>query len=258
MREGVMTMTIELTDKVAVVTGAGSGIGEACATLMAARGAKVLVADIDAGQAERVAKAISASDGVAVAASVDVADPAAVEGMVASALDELGGLDIGVNNAGIGGPIAPTGDYPLDGWRTVMSVNLDGVFYCTREEIRAMRERGGGSIVNMASILGSVGFANSVAYVSAKHGVLGLTKNAALEHASDGIRVNAVGPGFIRTPLVESSMDDEALAFLEGLHALGRLGTSEEVAELVAWLASDASSFVTGSYHPVDGGYLAR
>jgi NAD(P)-dependent dehydrogenase (short-subunit alcohol dehydrogenase family) len=139
-----------------------------------------------------------------------------------------------------------------------MSVNLDGVFYCTREEIRAMRERGGGSIVNMASILGSVGFANSVAYVSAKHGVLGLTKNAALEHASDGIRVNAVGPGFIRTPLVESSLDDQALAFLEGLHAVGRLGTSEEVAELVAWLVSDAASFVTGSYHPVDGGYLAR
>jgi NAD(P)-dependent dehydrogenase (short-subunit alcohol dehydrogenase family) len=139
-----------------------------------------------------------------------------------------------------------------------MSVNLDGVFYCTREEIRVMRERGGGSIVNMASILGSVGFANSVAYVSAKHGVVGLTKNAALEHASDGIRVNAVGPGFIRTPLVESALDADALAFIESLHALGRLGTSEEVAELVGWLASDAASFVTGSYYPVDGGYLAR
>jgi NAD(P)-dependent dehydrogenase (short-subunit alcohol dehydrogenase family) len=205
-----------------------------------------------------VAKTIASDGGEAVAVRVDVADAASVEAMIASAVERFGGLDIGVNNAGIGGPMAPTGEYPLDGWRAVMSVNLDGVFYCTREEIRAMRERGGGSIVNMASILGSVGFANSVAYVSAKHGVLGLTKNAALEHATDGIRVNAVGPGFIRTPLVESAMDADALAFLESLHALGRLGASEEVAELVGWLASDAASFVTGSYYPIDGGYLAR
>jgi NAD(P)-dependent dehydrogenase (short-subunit alcohol dehydrogenase family) len=225
---------------------------------MARRGAKVVVADIDAEPAEAVAKTIASDGGEAVAVRVDVADAASVEAMIASAVERFGGLDIGVNNAGIGGPMAPTGEYPLDGWRAVMSVNLDGVFYCTREEIRAMRERGGGSIVNMASILGSVGFANSVAYVSAKHGVLGLTKNAALEHATDGIRVNAVGPGFIRTPLVESAMDADALAFLESLHALGRLGASEEVAELVGWLASDAASFVTGSYYPIDGGYLAR
>jgi NAD(P)-dependent dehydrogenase (short-subunit alcohol dehydrogenase family) len=205
-----------------------------------------------------VAKTIASDGGEALAVRVDVADAASVEAMIASAVERFGGLDIGVNNAGIGGPMAPTGEYPLDGWRAVISVNLDGVFYCTREEIRVMRERGGGSIVNMASILGSVGFANSVAYVSAKHGVVGLTKNAALEHASDGIRVNAVGPGFIRTPLVESALDADALAFIESLHALGRLGTSEEVAELVGWLASDAASFVTGSYYPVDGGYLAR
>jgi NAD(P)-dependent dehydrogenase (short-subunit alcohol dehydrogenase family) len=216
------------------------------------------VADIDAEPAEAVAKTIASDGGEAVAVRVDVADAASVEAMIASAVERFGGLDIGVNNAGIGGPMAPTGEYPLDGWRAVISVNLDGVFYCTREEIRVMRERGGGSIVNMASILGSVGFANSVAYVSAKHGVVGLTKNAALEHASDGIRVNAVGPGFIRTPLVESALDADALAFIESLHALGRLGTSEEVAELVGWLASDAASFVTGSYYPVDGGYLAR
>jgi NAD(P)-dependent dehydrogenase (short-subunit alcohol dehydrogenase family) len=253
-----MTQLLDLTGKVAVVTGGGSGIGEACAKLMARRGAKVVVADIDAEPAEAVAKTIASDGGEAVAVRVDVADAASVEAMIASAVERFGGLDIGVNNAGIGGPMAPTGEYPLDGWRAVMSVNLDGVFYCTREEIRAMRERGGGSIVNMASILGSVGFANSVAYVSAKHGVLGLTKNAALEHATDGIRVNAVGPGFIRTPLVESALDADALAFIESLHALGRLGTSEEVAELVGWLASDAASFVTGSYYPVDGGYLAR
>jgi NAD(P)-dependent dehydrogenase (short-subunit alcohol dehydrogenase family) len=253
-----MTQLLDLTGKVAVVTGGGSGIGEACAKLMARRGAKVVVADIDAEPAEAVAKTIASDGGEAVAVRVDVADAASVEAMIASAVERFGGLDIGVNNAGIGGPMAPTGEYPLDGWRAVISVNLDGVFYCTREEIRVMRERGGGSIVNMASILGSVGFANSVAYVSAKHGVVGLTKNAALEHASDGIRVNAVGPGFIRTPLVESALDADALAFIESLHALGRLGTSEEVAELVGWLASDAASFVTGSYYPVDGGYLAR
>jgi NAD(P)-dependent dehydrogenase (short-subunit alcohol dehydrogenase family) len=253
-----MTQLLDLTGKVAVVTGGGSGIGEACAKLMARRGAKVVVADIDAEPAEAVAKTIASDGGEALAVRVDVADAASVEAMIASAVERFGGLDIGVNNAGIGGPMAPTGEYPLDGWRAVISVNLDGVFYCTREEIRVMRERGGGSIVNMASILGSVGFANSVAYVSAKHGVVGLTKNAALEHASDGIRVNAVGPGFIRTPLVESALDADALAFIESLHALGRLGTSEEVAELVGWLASDAASFVTGSYYPVDGGYLAR
>jgi NAD(P)-dependent dehydrogenase (short-subunit alcohol dehydrogenase family) len=140
----------------------------------------------------------------------------------------------------------------------VIGVNLDGVFYCTRAEIRVMKERGGGSIINMASILGAVGFPGAVAYVVAKHGVIGLTKTAAIEHAADGIRLNAVGPAFIRTPLVESSLDAEALTFLEGQHALGRLGTSEEVAELVAWLASDAASFATGAYYPLDGGYLAR
>jgi NAD(P)-dependent dehydrogenase (short-subunit alcohol dehydrogenase family) len=140
----------------------------------------------------------------------------------------------------------------------VIGVNLDGVFYCTRAEIRVMKDRGGGSIINMASILGAVGFPGAVAYVAAKHGVLGLTKNAAIEHAADGIRVNAVGPAFIRTPLVEDSLDADTLAFLEGQHVLGRLGVSEEVADLVAWLAGDGSSFATGAYYPIDGGYLAR
>jgi NAD(P)-dependent dehydrogenase (short-subunit alcohol dehydrogenase family) len=142
-----------------------------------------------------------------VADRTDVADPEQVEAMVAGAVERFGGLDIGVNNAGIGGPTAPTGEYPLDGWRTVMSVNLDGVFYCTRAEIGPMRQRAGGSIVNMASILGAVGFANSVAYVAAKHGVVGLTQNAALEYATDNIRGNAVGPGFIRTPLLDANLD---------------------------------------------------
>jgi NAD(P)-dependent dehydrogenase (short-subunit alcohol dehydrogenase family) len=247
-----------LEDKVGIVTGGGSGIGEACAKLFAERGASVLVSDIDLAAAERVAGEIESAGGRAAADRTDVADADQVEAMVAAAVERFGGLDIGVNNAGIGGPTAPTGEYPLDGWRTVMSVNLNGVFYCTRAEIGPMRERGGGSIVNMASILGTVGFANSVAYVAAKHGVVGLTQNAALEHAADHIRVNAVGPGFIRTPLLDANLDEAALTAIAALHPIGRLGTSEEVAELVAWLASDASSFVTGSYYPVDGGYLAR
>jgi NAD(P)-dependent dehydrogenase (short-subunit alcohol dehydrogenase family) len=247
-----------LENKVAIVTGGGSGIGEACAKLLARRGASVLVSDVDLAAAERVAGEIESARAEAVADRTDVADPEQVEAMIAAAVERFGGLDIGVNNAGIGGPTAPTGEYPLDGWRMVMSVNLDGVFYCTRAEIGSMRQRGGGSIVNMASILGAVGFANSVAYVAAKHGVVGLTQNAALEYATDNIRVNAVGPGFIRTPLLDANLDEETLKGIAALHPIGRLGTSEEVAELVAWLASDASSFVTGSYYPVDGGYLAR
>ncbi|MGZ4115504.1 MAG: SDR family NAD(P)-dependent oxidoreductase [Actinomycetota bacterium] len=247
-----------LEGKVALVTGAGSGIGEACATLMAARGASVLVSDVDLPAAERVVDDIEADGGRAAVDGTDVSDAAAVEAMVAAAVDGFGRLDIGVNNAGIAGPSAPTGEYPLDGWRTVMGVNLDGVFYSTRAEIAVMRGDGGGSIVNMASILGVVGFPNSVAYVAAKHGVLGITQNAALEHATEGIRVNAVGPGFIRTPLLERNLDEETLGAIAAMHPIGRLGTSTEVAELVAWLASDAASFVTGSYYPIDGGYLAR
>ena len=248
----------DLEHKIAIVTGGGSGIGEACAKLLAQRGATVLVSDVDPAAAERVASEIESGGGRAAADRTDVADPDQVEAMVAAAVERFGGLDVGVNNAGIGGPTAPTGEYPLDGWQTVMSVNLNGVFYCTRAEIGPMRDRGGGSIVNMASILGAVGFANSVAYVAAKHGVVGLTQNAALEHAADHIRVNAVGPGFIRTPLLDANLDEAALTAIAALHPIGRLGTSEEVAELVAWLASDASSFVTGSYYPIDGGYLAR
>jgi NAD(P)-dependent dehydrogenase (short-subunit alcohol dehydrogenase family) len=246
--------TYDFSNKVALVTGASSGIGEATAKRFARDGAQVLVTDIDEENGRRVVDEIGAA---ARWFAADTSDPAQVEAMVQEAVDAFGGLDIAVNNAGIGGPQAMVGDYPLDGWRKVMSVNLDGVFYGMRYQIPAMLKRGGGSIVNITSILGSVAFANSSAYVAAKHGVVGLTKNAAVEYSGHGIRVNSVGPGFIRTPMVENSLEQDVKDTLAGMHPIGRLGRSEEVAALIVFLASDEASFISGSYHLVDGGYTA-
>jgi len=248
---------LELKGKVALVTGGGSGIGEACAIMLAHRGAKVAVLDQNIEAAERVTQQIKSSGGQANALRVDVSD----EGQVSKAVDEVisqfGALHIGVNNAGIGGDQAPTAEQTIAGWRKVLSVNLDGVFYCMRNEIPAMIKSGGGSIINMASILGQVGYANAAGYVAAKHGVVGLTKSAALEYGTKGIRVNSVGPGFIKTPLM-SAVPKEALEPIAQLHALKRLGESKEVATLVTFLASDEASFITGNYYAVDGGYLAQ
>jgi NAD(P)-dependent dehydrogenase (short-subunit alcohol dehydrogenase family) len=243
--------------KVVIVTGGGSGIGEACAREFAARGARVVVADFNLEGAERVANDLGGRDR-ALAVKVDVAEPASAEAMVRSTVDAFGRLDVAVNNAGIGGELNPTGGYSIESWDRVIAVNLSGVFYCMRYEIPAMLQNGGGSIVNMASILGSVGFANSSAYVAAKHGVVGLTKAAAIEYGTSGIRVNSVGPGFIMTPLVVSNLTEEAREAISGLHAMKRMGEPREVATLVAYLASDAASFITGSYHIVDGGYTAQ
>ncbi len=251
-------MSDEFSGKVAIVTGAASGIGEAVALQLARGGASVVVADMDTDKASDVVRAIGQAGGTSAAFEVNVADPMEVEALVAFCERTYGALHLAVNNAGIGGPIAPTADYPLDGWQKVMDVNLNSVFYGMKYEIAAMLRAGGGVIVNMASILGAVGFANSSAYVTAKHGIVGLTKAAAIEYAARGVRVTAVGPGFIDTPLLSKNLDPATLKSIAGLHPVGRLGRSEEVAALTCFLLSDAASFITGSYHLVDGGYVSQ
>ena len=248
-------MGADLKDKVVLVTGAASGIGEACARRVAAGGGKVAIVDINEEAAQAVASDIG---GDAVGIAADVGDEAAITSMVAQVVERFGRLDGAVNNAAVSGAFHRVGDHPLDDWRKLMRVNLDGVFVCVREEIRAMRGNGGGSIVNMGSVLSASGYPEQVAYTASKHALVGLTRVAALDHATDGIRVNAVGPGFIMTPLAESTMTAEAIAAVAPMHALNRWGRPEEVAEIVAWLQSDAASFATATYYPIDGGLLAR
>lgn len=248
----------DFADKTAIVTGAGSGIGAAVARELGARGAHVIVSDLDVGSVDQVAGEIVTAGGKADAAVADVSDAAAMQKLVQTAVSKGGALHLAVNNAGIGGPAEKVGDYPADGWRKVIDVNLNGVFYGMRFQIPAMLEAGGGAIVNIASILGSVGFSNASAYVTAKHGVVGLTKAAALEYAQQGIRVNSVGPGFIDTPLLSKNLEQEAIDGLSALHPVGRIGTPEEVSALTCFLLSDRASFITGSYHLVDGAYTTQ
>jgi NAD(P)-dependent dehydrogenase (short-subunit alcohol dehydrogenase family) len=248
----------QLENKIAIVTGAGSGIGKSIALLYASEGAKVVVSDISEKGGNEVVQEIKSKGGQAVFAKADSSKADDNKNLVEQAVQQFGGLHVAVNNAGIGGPIGSVGEYPIDGWEKVISINLSGVFYGLRYQIPAMLQAGGGCIVNMASILGKVGTKGSCAYVAAKHGVVGLTKTAALEYAAQNIRVNAIGPGYITTPLVENSLDEAARNALVGLHPMGRLGTADEVANLALWLNSDKASFVTGSYYNVDGGYLAQ
>ncbi|MBK7450636.1 MAG: SDR family oxidoreductase [Anaerolineales bacterium] len=251
----------EFKDKVALVTGAGSGIGRACALMFAKAGAKLIVADIVVAGGEETVRLINTAGGEAVFTSCDVTKSEEVKSVMTTALKNYGRLDYACNNAGIGGPPMLTGEYKEEDWRAVIDVNLIGAWLCMKYELEIMQKQGGGVIVNMASILGKVGFATASAYVAAKHGLIGLTETAALEYATQNIRVNAVCPGFIYTPLLEKAgmkTGTDLHTQISNLHPMKRMGTSEEIANAVTWLCSDAASFITGHALMVDGGYTAQ
>jgi NAD(P)-dependent dehydrogenase (short-subunit alcohol dehydrogenase family) len=245
-----------LDNKVALVTGAGSGIGLAIAELYAKEGAKVIVSDINEEHGNEAVEKIKSQGGEASFVKADTSNAEQVEALVKSTVEIYGKLDIACNNAGIGGEQELTGDYSLDSWRKVLSVNLDGVFYGCKYQLAQMDKDGGGVIVNIASIHGTVAAPLSSAYTSAKHAVVGLTKNIGAEYGQKNIRCNAVGPAYIETPLLDSTSGDVKDALI-AKHPMGRLGKPEEVAELVLFLSSEKSSFMTGGYYLVDGGYTA-
>jgi NAD(P)-dependent dehydrogenase (short-subunit alcohol dehydrogenase family) len=249
-----------LDGKAALVTGGGSGLGRASAIALARAGATVTVADVnEQGGKETAALVFEDAGGDADFVRADVTQPDDVAAMVEKTVARWGHLDCAVNNAGMTGTAAPTADYTLDDWNRTIALNLTSVFLCLKHEIPAMIERGG-SIVNMASGAGLVGFAGLPAYVASKHGVVGLTKAAALEYAKQGVRINAICPGSTRTPMLEGFMggDEQVERMMTRAVPLGRLGRPEEIAEAVVWLCSDAASFVAGHALAVDGGSVVQ
>jgi NAD(P)-dependent dehydrogenase (short-subunit alcohol dehydrogenase family) len=255
-----LKMTSAMEGRVVLVTGGGSGIGRAAALAFARAGARVVVADVAASGGSDTVEMIAASRGEAIFVQADVSRIDEVEAAVRETVQAFGRLDYAFNNAGIAGTRALTADYPIDAWLQVLEVNLTGVWLCMRSEIPQMLQQGAGAIVNTASVLSLTGEPGNCAYVAAKHGVAGLTKAAALEYSSRGIRVNAVCPAYIETPMISRlSMSHNPQEYIKVLerHPIGRLGKPEEVAEGVVWLCSEAASFVTGALIAIDGGYLA-
>jgi NAD(P)-dependent dehydrogenase (short-subunit alcohol dehydrogenase family) len=245
--------------KAALVTGGASGLGRASALAFARAGARVAVADVDESGGRETAGLV-ADEGVGEFVRTDVTVPDEVEALVARVVETFGRLDCAVNNAGTTGPGGRTAEYSLDDWNRTLALNLTGVFLCMKYEIPPMVAQGGGAIVNMSSGAGLVGFAGLPAYVASKHGVVGLTRAAALEYVKDGVRVNAVCPGSTRTPMLEGFMagDEQIERMMTASVPLGRLGRPEEIAEAVVWLCSDAASFVVGHAMAVDGGSVIQ
>lgn len=250
----------EFTGSVALVTGASSGIGRAAARLFAARGARVGLLDLDASAGELAVESIRGEGGEAIFLAADVSEPSEVEASVAQLVDRYGRLDFAYNNAGLSGPAHDVADMPVDQWRRAIDVMLTGVFLCMKSELPRMLESGGGAIVNCSSGAGLIGFPGQAGYVASKHGVIGLSKTAALEYGSQGVRINAICPGTARTPMVERVVAEqpELEQELQRLHPIGRIAEPDEIAEAALWLCSPRSSFVSGSSLVVDGGYVAQ
>ncbi|SHO62964.1 NAD(P)-dependent dehydrogenase (short-subunit alcohol dehydrogenase family) [Algoriphagus zhangzhouensis] len=254
--QSIKTMLL-LENKVAYISGGGSGIGEAIAKAYAKEGAKVVVSDINSDHGQAVVDSIKKDGGEAIFIKADSSSAEENKRVVEEIVKAYGKLDVACNNAGIGGPAALTGEYDVNAWDKVIGLNLNGVFYACRYQLEQMVKNGGGSIINIASIHGTVAAPMSPAYTASKHGVVGLTKNIAAEYGQLGVRCNAVGPGYIATPLLDNNLTDDMKKMIAGKSSMNRLGTPEEIADLVVFLASDKSSFTTGSYFIADGGYTA-
>ena len=253
-------MAGRLSGKVALVTGASSGIGRASALAFAREGAKVVVSDVNVDGGQETVRLIKGNSGEAIFVKTDVSQAAEVEALIRQTVAAYGRLDCAHNNAGVEGALVTTAEYTEEEWDRVLSINLKGAWLCLKYEIALMLSQRGGSIVNTASGLGLVGLAMYPAYVASKHGVIGLTKTAALECAKSGIRVNAICPGVIQTPMIDRVLTrhPQLAELLTATEPVGRLGKPEEIAEAAVWLCSDAASFVTGHAMAVDGGYLAQ